>query len=83
VVKTKTKAVAKKVAEKKVADLTVGEFTALFKEIVRREMEEMLGDPDAGLELTDECKESLRRSLASTEPTVSAEEAFARVGLKW
>ncbi len=81
-VKTKTKAVAKKVAEKKVADLTVGEFTALFKEIVRREMEEMLGDPDAGLELTDECKESLRRSLASTEPRLTLQQVAEEFGVK-
>ncbi len=68
---------------KKVADLSVGELEALIKRIVRSELEEMLGDPDEGLELTDECKESLRRSLASKEPGLSSEQVAAELGLKW
>lgn len=82
VVKTKTKWVTKKMAQKKVADLTVADLTDLIEYIVERALDERLGDPDAGLELTDELKERLRRSLASKEPGIPAEEVYAELGLK-
>ncbi len=70
----------------KVADLTVQEFKELVREVVIQTLLEMLGDPDAGLELRDEFAEELRRSLASVESggkTISMQEVAARLGLTW
>lgn len=51
----------------KVSELTAEELKALIKEAVAEALEEMLGDPDCGLELREEVKERLCRSLADTE----------------
>ncbi len=50
-----------------VADLTVDEFKGLIKEVVSQTILEMLGDPDEGLEMRDEIKERLQRSLAVSQ----------------
>lgn len=68
---------------KKVSDLSVDELKALIKETLRAELEDMLGDPDEGLELREDFKEDLRRALDSTEPRIPAEEVFAEFGMKW
>ena len=49
----------------RVSDLTVAEFKALVREVVEETLVEILADPDEGLELTDEIKTALRRSLKS------------------
>ncbi|OIN92290.1 MAG: hypothetical protein AUJ21_06840 [Anaerolineae bacterium CG1_02_58_13] len=51
----------------RVSDLTVAEFKALVREVVEETLIEMLADPDEGLELTDEIKVALRRSLKSVK----------------
>ncbi len=53
-------------AHSSVADLTIDEFKDLIKEVVSQTILEMLGDPDEGLELRDEIRDRLRRSLAAT-----------------
>ncbi len=65
----------------KVADLTVDELRSLVKETARQTVLEILGDPDAGLELRDDLKVRLRRSLAATE-TIPANEVAAELGLE-
>ncbi len=66
----------------KVADLTVDELRSLVKETARQTILEILGDPDQGLELRDELKDRLRRSLAATE-TIPAHKVAAELGLEW
>jgi hypothetical protein len=51
----------------KVADLTVDEFRALIRQAVHEELENVLADPDKGLELTDEIQARLRSSLDSSD----------------
>ena len=69
-----------------VADLTVDEFKNLIKEVVTQTILELLGDPDEGLELREEIKERLHRSLTSSQTngeTRSVQEVAAKLGLDW
>jgi hypothetical protein len=69
-----------------VADLTVDELKNLIKEVVTQTILELLGDPDEGLELRDEIKERLRRSLAATQAggeTRPVQVVAAKLGLEW
>ncbi len=69
----------------RVADLSVDEFRVLIRQIVRETLAEMLSDPDEGLELTDEIKVALRRSLKSVregEAIYDAEDVASRLGLE-
>jgi hypothetical protein len=54
-------------AHSNVADLTVDELRNLIKEVVTQTILEIFGDPDEGLELREEIKERLHRSLATTQ----------------
>ena len=68
----------------KIAELTVEELRALIDETVEAKLEEMMGDPDFGLELRDEVKETLRTSLAAAErgeKRLSMDEVAGRLGL--
>ena len=51
----------------KVADLTVDELQALIRKVVHEELQEIVADPDKGLELTDEIQARLQSSLAASE----------------
>ncbi|CUQ67090.1 hypothetical protein [Candidatus Nitrospira inopinata] len=51
----------------KVADFTVGELQALIRQVVHEELQDLLADPDKGLELTDEIQTRLRLSVGSSE----------------
>ncbi|NKQ37518.1 MAG: hypothetical protein HF973_18130 [Chloroflexi bacterium] len=66
-----------------VADLTVEEFKDLVQEVVAETILELLGDPDEGLELREEIKERLHRSLARDNQTRSAQDVAAKLGLDW
>ena len=71
-------------AHSTVADLTVDELKRLIREVVIQTLSEMSGDPDEGLELNDEFKLELQRSLAKVEAggkTIPAHEVAARLGL--
>ena len=48
----------------KVKDLTVDELKGLIEQTVEQKLLELLGDPDEGLELREEVKARLKRSLA-------------------
>ena len=70
----------------KVKELTVEQFKDLVQEAIEEKLEEILGDPDLGLELREEIKERLRSSLAARqhgEKGIPIEEVARRVGLDW
>ena len=66
----------------KVGDLTLEELKAFIKEAVREEMEELIEDPDKGLELREGIIEEIEASLASKE-RIPIEEVAKELGLKW
>ena len=70
----------------KVKELSVEEFKNLVQDAIEEKLEELVGDPDAGLELREEIKERLRKSLAARqagEKGIPMDEVARRVGLDW
>jgi len=70
----------------KVKELTVEQLKTLIQEAVEEKLEEMIGDPDRGLELTDEVKDRLRASMAAMqqgEKVIPVEEVARQAGLDW
>ena len=70
----------------KVADITVNELKKLIREEVKQTITEVFTDPDDGLELRDEFRSDLQRSLAEVEAgskTKSAQEVATKLGLDW
>ncbi|MFC1946807.1 hypothetical protein ACFLXY_02675 [Chloroflexota bacterium] len=49
----------------KIKELTVEQLQALIEDTIEAKMEEILGDPDEGLELTDEAKAKIEESMAA------------------
>jgi hypothetical protein len=69
-----------------VADLTIDEFKDLIREVVTQTLLEIFGDPDEGLELQEEIKERLHRSLAKTQAngeTRPVQDVANKLGLEW
>jgi hypothetical protein len=69
-----------------VADLTVDELRTLIREVVIQTFLEMFGDPDEGLELSDEFILELQRALTTDEAGsihIPAHEVAAKLGLTW
>ncbi|MBM3334692.1 hypothetical protein FJY63_08530 [Candidatus Sumerlaeota bacterium] len=69
-----------------VADLTVDELKTLIREVVVQTLSEISGDPDEGLELSDEFQLKLQQSLAAAKTggkTTPANEVAAKLGLTW
>jgi hypothetical protein len=68
-----------------IADLTVEQLKELVRVAVREALEDLLPDPDAGLELRDEVVELLREARknmdAGTQRTVPAEQVWSELGL--
>ncbi|MFO7773069.1 MAG: hypothetical protein R6V59_03910 [Dehalococcoidia bacterium] len=70
----------------KVKELTVEQFKTLIQEAIEEKLEEVLGDPDEGLELREEVKERLRSSLAAREAGergIPMDQVAREVGLDW
>jgi hypothetical protein len=70
----------------KVKDLSVDELKELIEQTVERTLLELLGDPDEGLELSEEAKARLKRSITRERkgvPGVPAEEVANKLGLEW
>jgi len=70
----------------RVGDLTVDEFKHLIHQVVTETVVELLGDPDAGLELHEDIKAKLQRSLAAVQTgdnTIPVEVVAAKLGLDW
>lgn len=67
-----------------VTQLTIEQLKALIEDTVETKLQELMGDPDAGLELREEVKERLRRSLAAEkrgQKHIPMEEVVRRLGL--
>ncbi len=64
--------------DKKIKDLTISEFNTLVKKIVRKELNDF--DPDNNLEIKDDIKNILRKSVkerkTGIQETVPFEEVF-------
>jgi len=70
----------------KVKELSVEQLKALIQEAVEEKLQEVLGDPDQGLELKEDIKERLRRSLAAMESGnegIPVGQVVKEVGLRW
>ena len=70
----------------KVKELTVEQLKTLIKEAIEEKLEEMIGDPDLGLELREEIQERLRGSLAamqSGEKGIPIDRVARQAGLDW
>lgn len=70
----------------KVTDLSSEELKALIQEAVEEVLLELLGDPDQGLELREDVKKRLKRSLERVqqgEQGIPAEEVAKRTRLTW
>ena len=70
----------------KVKELTVEQFKDLVQEAIEEKLDEIIGDPDLGLELREDIKERLRNSLAARqrgEKGIPIEEVARRAGLDW
>jgi vacuolar-type H+-ATPase subunit E/Vma4 len=67
----------------KVKDLGVDEFKALIHEAVEEKLEEMLGDPDQGLELKEKLKVRLKHSLSAKAQAIPVEKVAEDLGLDW
>jgi hypothetical protein len=70
----------------RVAELTVDESRYIIQEAMEQKLSEMLGDPDEGLELREEIKARLQRSLEAERRGVRGiptQEVAAQLGLEW
>jgi hypothetical protein len=70
----------------KVIELTVEQLQTMIEEAVEAKLQELVGDPDEGLELRDEVKAKLRKSLSATErggKGIPIEEVARKLGLEW
>jgi len=70
----------------KISDLTVDEFRNLMRDIVRETLNEMLSDPDEGLDLQDGLEDAVRRSMKAVNegaPTYDANDAAKKLGIEW
>ncbi len=84
-----TKTVKEK--EKRIADLTVGEFEALMDRMMQRmfekiedlifDLEQQLPDPDEGLEFKPAVAERLREALHAPERGIPIEDVVRELGL--
>ena len=69
-----------------VQEMTIDQLRGLIRETVEEKLEELLGDPDWGLDLKDDIRRRLERSLDETErgvPGVSMEDVLKKTGLRW
>lgn len=69
-----------------VRDLSIEELRALIADVVEETLRDLVGDPDAGLELRPEVRERLLKTL--TQPresrrTVPASEVARQIGVDW
>ena len=70
----------------RVADLTVDELKQVIEATVEQKLLEMLGDPDEGLELREEIKTRLLRTLQAEQAGargIPAQEVASQLGLEW
>jgi hypothetical protein len=69
-----------------VKDLSIEELRALIVDVVEETLRDLVGDPDAGLELRPEVRERLLKSLnepRESRRTVPASEVARQMGADW
>lgn len=64
------------------AQLSPTQLKELVRGIVDDRLRELLGDPDLGLQLSEELRARLKESLSSTE-RLSGEDLAGQLGLRW
>ena len=64
------------------AQLSPTQLKELVRGIVDDRLRELLGDPDLGLQLSEELRARLKESLSSTE-RLSGEDVADQLGLRW
>jgi hypothetical protein len=70
----------------KVKELTVEQLKALIEETVEEKLQEILGDPDEGLELREEVIQKLKTSLSAMkrgEKGIPIGQVAKEIGLDW
>ncbi len=70
----------------RVSDMSVEELRELIQETVTEVLVEMVRDPDMGLALREDFRDSLQRSLQtpdSERETLGAEKVAEKLGLSW
>ena len=70
----------------KIRDLTTEQLKALIQDVVEEKLQEMLDDPDQGLELREEVKQRLRESLDAAERgevSIPVEQVARETALQW
>ncbi len=70
----------------KVKELSVEQLKELIKETVEEKLQEILGDPDQGLELKEDVKKRLEESLSAMragEEGIPIEQVAKEIGLEW
>jgi hypothetical protein len=69
----------------RVAELTIVEFKALVREVVEETIADLLADPDEGLEIRDDFRAVLHRSLKAIKEggaVYDARDVASRLGLE-
>ncbi len=66
----------------KVSEISVEELRQLIAQIVEQKLEELLGDPDSGMQLRDEVRERLKKT-SKLKLGIPASEVAGRLGLNW
>ena len=69
-----------------VKDLSVEELRALIADVVEETLRDLVGDPDAGLELRPEVRERLLKTLnqpGESRRAVPASEVARQLGADW
>jgi hypothetical protein len=69
-----------------VKDLSIEELRALIADVVEETLRDLIGDPDAGLELRPEVRERLLRTInqpRESRRTVPASEVARQIGADW
>ncbi|TKB33683.1 MAG: hypothetical protein E8D51_05510 [Nitrospira sp.] len=64
------------------AQLSPTQLKELVRGFVDDRLRELLGDPDLGLQLSEELRARLKESLSSTE-RLSGEDLADQLGLRW
>jgi len=69
-----------------VKDLSIEELRALIADVVEETLRELVGDPDAGLEMRPEVRERLLKTLnqpRESRRTVPVSEVARQIGAEW
>ena len=70
----------------KVKELSVEQLKDLIQEAVEEKLQEILGDPDQGLEVKEDVKERLKHSLATLErgeEGIPIGQVAKEIGVEW